>query len=440
MKKMKKMKKNRFTIPKRIFIMGLYMIFISCTVMAQDSKDNEDGVWISGKVINHNKNNKILTFKPFSILPVDVTMTEWGNNKGGCFAPFEIEIEDDGTFDGTAVGASPGYYVIGYNVMADCALVYVGGKTNKIKFDVINTRSTTASLRELFYNDYVKYKQLKLENFEGEDALINIYLQKKRIFGGYDDDENDYFMKEHPEKEILSELQNWKKETDSLLKNSGIKDKFFLKLESKNIYYKYFKYLSEKIYVDNNFSYFSSTPEKSVISPIFRSELEKFDFNDIMAFSCIHEYHMLSHIARVYILRKKYLASHPKIRESSLTAEDFDSFFDTKSYLTLINEKITNERIKNYLLHNHEFRSILRSKTKNDFSEEEYKLALKYLTNEHFKKDLETTYQRKKLAWKGIENGRISPRFENYENDKGGTTSLKDFKGKYVLIYAWEPC
>jgi hypothetical protein len=33
--------------------------------------------------------------------------------------------------------------------------------------------------------------------------------------------------------------------------------------------------------------------------------------------------------------------------------------------------------------------------------------------------------------------GKASPEFTNYENFKGGTSSLKDFKGKYVYIDVW---
>ncbi len=33
--------------------------------------------------------------------------------------------------------------------------------------------------------------------------------------------------------------------------------------------------------------------------------------------------------------------------------------------------------------------------------------------------------------------GTVSPTFSNYENHKGGTTSLSDFKGKYVYIDVW---
>ena len=49
-----------------------------------------------------------------------------------------------------------------------------------------------------------------------------------------------------------------------------------------------------------------------------------------------------------------------------------------------------------------------------------------------------TDYYQSKLALrKGIPEGTPSPNFENYENFKGGTTSLSDLKGKYVYIDVW---
>ena len=36
-----------------------------------------------------------------------------------------------------------------------------------------------------------------------------------------------------------------------------------------------------------------------------------------------------------------------------------------------------------------------------------------------------------------LHKGAVSPVFENYENYKGGTTSLSDLKGKYVYIDVW---
>ncbi len=61
-----------------------------------------------------------------------------------------------------------------------------------------------------------------------------------------------------------------------------------------------------------------------------------------------------------------------------------------------------------------------------DSKKEIYRAIIELSTDEELKNQL------KKLA-----KGSLSPTFENYENYKGGTTSLKDFKGKYVYIDVW---
>lgn len=49
-----------------------------------------------------------------------------------------------------------------------------------------------------------------------------------------------------------------------------------------------------------------------------------------------------------------------------------------------------------------------------------------------------TGYYQSKLAMKkAFPAGSPSPTFENYENFKGGTTSLSDLKGKYVYVDVW---
>jgi len=61
-----------------------------------------------------------------------------------------------------------------------------------------------------------------------------------------------------------------------------------------------------------------------------------------------------------------------------------------------------------------------------------------------FKEYLEKEYLEKNYNRLVLSKGKVSPVFENYENFKGGTTSLSDFKGKYVYIDVWatwcHPC
>ncbi|MBD0836029.1 TlpA family protein disulfide reductase [Aestuariibaculum suncheonense] len=70
--------------------------------------------------------------------------------------------------------------------------------------------------------------------------------------------------------------------------------------------------------------------------------------------------------------------------------------------------------------------------------EEEKSFIDKYLERLVSKYDSEHAYASK------LEKGNPSPAFENYENYDGSTTSLSDFKGKYVFIDVWatwcSPC
>ena len=68
----------------------------------------------------------------------------------------------------------------------------------------------------------------------------------------------------------------------------------------------------------------------------------------------------------------------------------------------------------------------------NEMSEELYKELMANITDEIFKKELTEKFEKIKTLVKG----NPSPKF-NYENHKGGTTSLDDLKGKFVYIDVW---
>jgi len=50
---------------------------------------------------------------------------------------------------------------------------------------------------------------------------------------------------------------------------------------------------------------------------------------------------------------------------------------------------------------------------------------------------LADTYEEEQFLATVLGKGKPSPKFENYENIKGGTTSLDEFKGKYVYVDVW---
>ena len=69
----------------------------------------------------------------------------------------------------------------------------------------------------------------------------------------------------------------------------------------------------------------------------------------------------------------------------------------------------------------------------NEKNEELYNGIMALSTDEEFKTKLTTKYKKVKLLAKG----KPSPVFMNYENHKGGETSLEDLKGKYVYVDVW---
>jgi len=85
--------------------------------------------------------------------------------------------------------------------------------------------------------------------------------------------------------------------------------------------------------------------------------------------------------------------------------------------------------IKNGLLKN----LANRVSARNEKAGELYKDIMALSTDEGFKKSLTKQYNSIKKTAKGM----ASPKFVDYENHKGGTTSLDDLKGKFVYIDVW---
>jgi hypothetical protein len=401
--------------------------------MAKTSKKKVEKVRLYGKFINFDKkkHTNYFQFKPYSFLPVYITQNETLEEGRDTYAAYKILIEDDGSFDFRLKIDGPGYFIVlaTNNFRAvKCIPIYIKSKTSEIKMDI----------------DFeAKTPYLKI-NFESktDGTKINAYLQKKRPIDGYNDDEK-VEVERLPTKEYMNRMLNWKKESKTLLKNSGIKDKYFLKLEPKKIYYKYYGSLAGYFYSSKS-NYFVAKKDKAPLWPILKKSYENFDFDDLMLYSTSHAYRMQHHMAVHYACRKKYMA------DNNLT----ESFFkknpnaycksDEKHwpiFLSMLNEKTTNEAIKNKEMTQFIFAALLCAKTKEDFAKikESYNLVQKFLTSEHFKKELKKMYEDKLLKLSGLEKGRFLPKFNNYKNYKGGTTSLADFKGKYVFICLWAP-
>ncbi len=71
----------------------------------------------------------------------------------------------------------------------------------------------------------------------------------------------------------------------------------------------------------------------------------------------------------------------------------------------------------------------------NTLTETEQKTEIAFI--ERYKNSLIEKYDEEHGFATKLSKGRVSPVFEDYENYNGGTTSLTDFKGKYVFIDVW---
>jgi hypothetical protein len=399
---MKKMKRIIFIALAIPIVIGITIF--SCKAAKEEPKDY---MIFEGKIDNHDTNIKYMRIYS-TRLPVYATRDDEFNGNFG--DSYEIPINEDGSFSVTLKFKKSGYFNLKYNLST---VIYLN-RTHDLKLSVINTFNTSVQEDMQKYNIW---HYLKIDKFKGKDAIINTYLQvqekaeiKLTDSKKLKTDKTDKLS----DKEFIAKTKDRKIESERILKESGIKDNSFLKIESKIIYY---KYLSSLVWSHYN--------KKDV--------LENFDPNDLIAYENSRNYHQLIQTFCTYAITERF-----PLPDRPLTDEEKSFNYWLKQYFLILNEKVTNEAIKNHIIYGQEWRSLMMTKKKID--EECYKSAMTYLTDKHFKEDLERVHKEKRLMLLGLAKGRISPKFKNYENYKGGTVSLDDFKGKYVFINAWAPC
>ncbi|WP_341214736.1 TlpA disulfide reductase family protein [uncultured Wocania sp.] len=238
----------------------------------------------------------------------------------------------------------------------------------------------------------------------GADAsnyLINKSKQKKDLLSPklYKLDETGYKTRIKDFRDSLVGILNTKE---------GI-SKAFKERETKNLEYEYLGLLKN---YQSFHSYHANKPDFEV-SEGFLKEMEGFDFADEEAFFSYPSYKNL--------LRNHYY---------DLTDERIKANPSERDVISLkVVAENGNEKIKNSLL----FEIVRSGITHASDLDAYYKYFMENSTNENNKAVITESYNRlKKVA-----AGQPSPKFVDYENHAGGTTSLDDLKGKYVYIDVW---
>jgi len=238
---------------------------------------------------------------------------------------------------------------------------------------------------------------------EISNYLLEVGKSKREIKGAGSDI---YLLEEEEYKAKLSEI---KKASEEILINSvGISEEFKEK-EKRNINYSYLEQLN--IY-QRYHAHYAKQPDFK-ISEEFLNELEGLSYDNEEDFLFSQSYKS--------IVTSNYYKKATKLVETDSIASDI-------AFLKVV-ASIPNETIKNSLL----FRNAIYSVTYTEDIETYYSMFIEASTNEANNKEITKSYNQLKTVAKG----QPSPKFINYENFAGGTTSLDDLKGKYVYVDVW---
>lgn len=297
----------------------------------------------------------------------------------------EIKLNADGTFNESIQLPHNGYYTI----QADRARgdVYLkNGSDLGVSGDI--TDPTKTSFTGALAN---------------ENNLLKSIAEKSRALMG---NPPAFFNK--PEDAFIESAKNIKSELDLLVNSAKDIDKGFKKEQLQNNHYGYLDQLSN---YEPAYAYYSKT-EGFKASDNLKGLIGTIDLNN----------------------KEAYLSS-PKYKNlifSAMQKKMGEVYEETTNYSKALKasaDQITNKFIKSEMLK--DYAAMLLGPNEDLQSNYDYLMA--NTDTEKYRTDYTDTYNRlKKLA-----KGQPSPQFVNYENHKGGETSLSDLKGKYVYVDVW---
>ncbi len=274
---------------------------------------------------------------------------------------------------------------------------------NKRKFNIYLLKNEDTKIN-------LDYKNPDSIKFIGKNAAINNYfIEKSKVFSNQIVSLRDLLALE--EEAFLDKVDLYKNSLTDIAIASNLPESF-LKKEIKNIEYEYLRDLNYyPVY------YPALSGEKDfVVSDNFPIVSENLNFNNGN-----------DYVNSEYF--RAILVDELKKKVNEKLTED-DNFYLT--YMETIQTEITDTLTKNDLLF---YETGKNGITFADDLDEYYKKFMAYSTNKSHEDELTEIYNSLKLTAKG----NPCPKFDNYENSEGGTTSLDDLlgKGKYIYIDVW---
>lgn len=299
----------------------------------------------------------------------------------------EMPLAEDGTFADT-LKVEPGYYTLRHD-RESSAIYLKPGDDIKV----------TLNFKE--FDETLIYSGVGAEN---NNYLAAKYLANEKSNFDY---KKVYSMEEAEFSAIMDEVKSSKVEMIKGAKN--ISDEF-RKLENKSTEYEYLSLLQNYAAAHS----FYTNKEDFKPSEDFTKRIEGLDYSNEEDYNNFNYY-------------KQLVQSHysSKIKETDNPSEVFKMI--NEEAFPALKKDLAN--MLNYQI-----------APNNEKNEAYYKGLMAMSSDDKFKEELTVKYNKVKNLAKGMP----SPKFIEYENHKGGSTSLEDLKGKYVYVDVWatwcSPC
>jgi thiol-disulfide isomerase/thioredoxin len=292
----------------------------------------------------------------------------------------EIALKEDGSFNDT-LKIESGYYTLTHG--RESTAIYL---TPECDFTVtLNTKE---------FDETLKYT--------GEGSENNNYLAAKFLA---DEKSNFDYAKVYAleEDDFMAIMEEVKSSKLTLLKDAKNISSDFRALEEKNTEYEYLSFLQN--YAPAHSYYTKKVAFKP--SEEFTKRMEALDYTNEEDYSNFIYYQKL---VQSHFSNKISKTDNPSEVFKMINEEAFPAL--KKDLANMLNYQISPNNEKN---------------------EAYYNGLMAMSSDDKFKEALTTKYNKVKKLAKGMP----SPKFKDYENHKGGTTSLEDLKGKYVYIDVW---
>jgi len=301
----------------------------------------------------------------------------------------DIQVLANGTFSDTIHDIKTGYYSFKY-----------ANETSALYLKPGYNLQLTLNTKE--FDETVQYS--------GEGSLENNYLAQKFLnHEGLEKLVSYQYLGTLNEVDYIHNADSIKQLKTAFLKKQKDLDSNFKTLEEVDITYSWATMLKRHVlyrrYVSKEEGYNASADFSNFEKDL---DLENADLLEIGSYK--------------NFLNEYYSQKANKISEEEKKEHDI-------TFLKVVSAEVKTPEVKNFLLFGSAKYGISYTKDLQGY----YDVFMANTTNEKHKKDITEKYN--KLI--NLSEGKPSPKFTNYENFNGGTTSLDDLKGKYVYVDVW---